>query len=157
MKIGQCKQMKIAILFVGIVAVACNGVTAPNLEIAAQRNDVASIKKLVGSGTPVDATDKHGYTALHVAAGEGNDDAVKELLALGAKVDSRSELGETPLWDAANEGRISTVRLLLEHGATPNPANNEGHSLGDRIRSLDQVGEGKPSYKEILGLLGEHH
>jgi len=141
------------LVLIALFCVGCHAVTAPDLQTAAEHNDSASIKALVAKGTPVDQPARHGYTALHTAAFEGNDDAVQTLLSLGANIEARNELGNTPLFEAATQGHASTVRILLDHGANRNPTNYGGHSLIDMLPSLERVGLGKPTYKEILGLL----
>jgi len=54
----------------------------------------------------VDAADKNGRTALHVAAANGHFQVVEELLSWGADVNKAAKGGQTPLHTAAFWGRI---------------------------------------------------
>ncbi|GLC33827.1 hypothetical protein PLESTM_000123800 [Pleodorina starrii] len=62
----------------------------------------------------LDAVDKAGRTALHVAAEYGCADAAAELLQLGASVTRRDADGATPLHVAATYGRAAITSLLAK-------------------------------------------
>ena len=69
-----------------------------NLWVAADRDDVATIKELIGNGTvKVDQRDHMGRTALTLAAMNCNDKAVKVLLDLGADPLIKDETGKMAL------------------------------------------------------------
>ncbi|MCE9595761.1 MAG: ankyrin repeat domain-containing protein [Planctomycetes bacterium] len=94
-----------------------DGVTP--LMLAACYEDVAAVRALLeagGAGADVDATSKHGLTALMCAVGDV--EKTRMLLERGAKVDARSELGFTALLLAAGHADgLGALKLLLEHGA----------------------------------------
>ncbi|XP_034190720.1 palmitoyltransferase Hip14 [Osmia lignaria lignaria] len=94
---------------------------------AAQYNDLDRVKALLKKGTPIDAEDFAGYTALHYAARNGNDDICKFLIENGAAVNARTRCGRaTPLHRAAMQGHSQIVRLLLKSGANPNLQDADG-------------------------------
>ena len=85
-------------------------------------------------GSPINAANDVGQTALHAAAYVGADSVIQFLVESGARMDVMDTLGQTPLSIASNvitEGlgdnfplkprtlRESTVALLLKLGATP--------------------------------------
>jgi ankyrin repeat protein len=59
----------------------------------------------------VDAVDKHGNTALHVAARRARPDILPELAALNARAKNRD--GETPFHVAARAGLPHNVETML--------------------------------------------
>lgn len=94
-----------------------------DIELALQ-----AVKALVEMGVELNATDKSGRTAMHLAAFTGADAVVQYLAEQGAQVDVKNKNGETP-WTMASgikPGRggeygihESTAELLVKLGATP--------------------------------------
>jgi ankyrin repeat protein len=87
----------------------------------------------------VDASDKYGITALHIAACTANCKVAQMLIERTAAINSRDDEGRTPLhyamrddmpgW-AESEQKLHDifhcVRLLLDHGASAEAQNNHG-------------------------------
>ncbi|HHH76426.1 MAG TPA: hypothetical protein ENL03_05320, partial [Phycisphaerae bacterium] len=91
------------------------------LHKAAQRGNVREIKRLLESGTEVDAKDHEERTPLYLAAAYGRDEAVEILLKHDANVDGQSfEAGVTALFGAVQNNRIKSARILIEYGADVN-------------------------------------
>ncbi len=65
----------------------------------------------------VNATDKHGKTALIRAAEEGRPEVVKALIAQGANVNAKTNKGVTATMIAFNRSEDEVVQLLKEAGA----------------------------------------
>ncbi|AVK77134.1 Ankyrin repeat domain containing protein [Pandoravirus macleodensis] len=63
------------------------------LHVAAVKNDVSLIKKLVAAGAPLDAVDKKGNAPIVMAAHVGATEAVSALMELGADVNTRDGRG----------------------------------------------------------------
>jgi ankyrin repeat protein len=90
------------------------------------------IAHAIQSGVPVDARDRQGRTALHVAAEEVHLFTAMLLIAKGANPNARDRQGRTPLHLAADgerrtEGeRFQIVKLLLAKGADPRAADDAG-------------------------------
>jgi len=84
---------------------------------AATGGDVDVGKLLVYAGARIDAQDREGRTALHVAAGHGHVEMVAWLLENGANMDARDGQGRTPLRIAIERKHAGVANLLREHGA----------------------------------------
>ncbi|XP_063716937.1 transient receptor potential cation channel subfamily A member 1 homolog isoform X3 [Symsagittifera roscoffensis] len=65
----------------------------------------------------VNAKDKYGCTALHMASYKGNKAAVVDLLQCGADIECKDSTEMTPLHMAASYGFYEIVQILLDHGA----------------------------------------
>ncbi|KAJ3019819.1 UNVERIFIED_CONTAM: hypothetical protein HDU68_010490 [Siphonaria sp. JEL0065] len=72
---------------------------------------VASL--LLEKGANVDALDKCGKSALHLAAEKGCKEIVRELLQYSANVNSRSSIGWTPILSAVDHDQHDVVDILL--------------------------------------------
>jgi ankyrin repeat protein len=83
-------------------------------------NNVEKLKRLIATGTNINATDAAGRTALWHAV-EGNYiECTTTLLDCKADVDKADMDGITPLCDALFQGSVECVRLLLHYGANVN-------------------------------------
>ncbi|MGL5721513.1 MAG: ankyrin repeat domain-containing protein [Brevinema sp.] len=80
---------------------------------AVELNMVPEVMKMVNEGADVNAKDRMGYTALHIASWNGNNELVEYLLRLGANPNVITPSGNTPLKFASPSVR----RLLLQYGA----------------------------------------
>lgn len=93
---------------------------ARGLVDAAAAGDVASLRRLVGEGVPVDASVFGDGTALISAARNGHLAAVDALLELGAQPDQPSAGEGNPLIVAAARGHLPVVKRLTAAGADVN-------------------------------------
>jgi ankyrin len=84
---------------------------------AAQRNDIAALRGMVGKRIDVNAPQPDGTTALHWAAHWNDVEAVKLLIGAGAKASTTNRFGASPLSEAATSGNAALVKILLEAGA----------------------------------------
>jgi ankyrin repeat protein len=65
---------------------------------AAQRNDIAAVRRMAGSGWPVDTRGQHHATALHWAGFHGNAEMARVLLQHGAPINLKGDdFDGTPL------------------------------------------------------------
>lgn len=80
---------------------------------ASEDDDPAGVQLLLKSRARVDARDREGRTALHVAAYAGNEAIVAELLEAGADPAAADARQRTPLMEAVRGGRLPIVELLL--------------------------------------------
>ncbi len=55
---------------------------------AAAKGDIAQVKSLLSKGADVNAKDKFGWTALHIATAQGSQDVVKLLIAGGGDINT---------------------------------------------------------------------
>lgn len=107
-----------------------------------------SVVTFLLGGADVNARDKDGATALHVAVTQGNDIAtvctlgrepflgecsnemiIRFLIGNGADINARNASGETPLMVAAAKGNITAMRLLLERGAVITQRDDAGYTV----------------------------
>jgi len=84
----------------------------------------------------VNAKDRYGCTALHMASYKGNKAAVVDLLECGADIECKDETDMTPLHLAASYGYTDICRILIEHAA--------------RIYTLDQE-QSTPLHLTVAG------
>jgi ankyrin repeat protein len=85
---------------------------------AAQRGDVATVRKLIAEGVSVNVAQGDGMTALHWAADRGDSALAAVLLRAKANVRATTRIGAyTPLHIAARTGNPAVVRELLAAGS----------------------------------------
>lgn len=87
---------------------------------AAERNDSATVRKLLEQRAKVNAPQADGMTALHWATYHDELDTVKRLLTSGADAKASNRYGVTPLSIACTNGSSAVVDLLLDAGADAN-------------------------------------
>jgi len=111
---------------VGVIALAAalradvDGTTP--LHWAVQRDDPATVAKLLRGGAKPNVANRYGMTPLTLAAINGNAEIVNALLAAGADANGRLPSGETVLMTAARTGSAPVIRALVARGADPNAA-----------------------------------
>jgi ankyrin repeat protein len=87
---------------------------------AAERDDLAAVQRLAGSGADVKAANRYGITPLSLACTNGDAAMIELLLKAGAGANDATPGGETALMTAARTGKVEAVSVLLAHGADPN-------------------------------------
>ena len=88
---------------------------------AAQSGLVDAVKKHLAAGVDVNAKNKGGYTALHLASKKGHVEVAEVLLEAKADIAAASKSGKTALHYVANyNGNLDLAKLLLDAGADPN-------------------------------------
>lgn len=93
----------------------------PALAKAADKNDLATMRRLLASGTDPNIHDTEQWdrmTPLMHAAYRGNVPACKALLSRGAKIELKDDNGFTALTYAAMNQKQSVFDLLLSRGAS---------------------------------------
>ncbi|UZP43317.1 hypothetical protein NXS19_011133 [Fusarium pseudograminearum] len=85
------------------------------LYLAACCNSSQVVQILIDRGADVAATNRKGFTPLHVAR---NADIARILIQSGAVVDARANDGRTPLHLAADSDILEVIDILLDMGAT---------------------------------------
>merc|ERR1712224_171924 len=100
---------------------------------AAQRDDVAMLRRLLSASVSPSFGNKAGQTALHIACIWGNATAVRTLIAAGADLNKKNQLsGATPLHMCASFDRVDIAkrlectRLLVAAGADLRATNRGG-------------------------------
>eukprot|EP01043_Picozoa_sp_COSAG02_P036274 COSAG02_NODE_2646_length_8338_cov_5.543634_3_plen_192_part_00 len=91
---------------------------------SARQGDLEGVKQALADGVPVDAMNKKGWNALHVAAQDGHREIVQALIDAGADVNIQFNKAWSPLAFAAefandNEGGLESVIALVDAGADP--------------------------------------
>ncbi|MCC8153386.1 MAG: ankyrin repeat domain-containing protein, partial [Tannerellaceae bacterium] len=88
------------------------------LGIAANQDDIAAVRFLLGKGADVNLKNREEYTPLHHAARNGNKEMVELLLKNGATgINDPTTNQYTPLWLAAWSGNKDLVCYLLQQDA----------------------------------------
>jgi hypothetical protein len=96
-----------------------------DLREAAYENDLAAVQAFLAHGADLEARDRDGDTALHMAAIQAGPAVIAALIAAGADPDARSTGGQTPLFHAAEHGNLPAVKALLAAGADVNARNKD--------------------------------
>ncbi|EDQ88003.1 uncharacterized protein MONBRDRAFT_26716 [Monosiga brevicollis MX1] len=106
---------------------------APVLVFLIERGaPVKQLEPALKAGAYVNAQDKGGQTALHVAALSQKDEIVLRLIKENANIDARDLDKWTPLHLAALHCHWSTVALLASSGADVNATDGQGVALVHR-------------------------
>jgi len=85
---------------------------------AAQKGDLAAVKKLIAQGADVNIAQGDGMTALHWAAQRGDADMAAALIKAHANVKATTRIGNyTPLHVASRDANGTVVRELVAAGA----------------------------------------
>ena len=100
----------------------------PLLADAAEADNLTEVRRLIESGTRLDANQPDGMTALHWATYHNNTDMVRALLESGANAKVTNQYNVTPLTIACRAGNTGVVAALLKAGADPNTRLNGGES-----------------------------
>lgn len=106
----------------------------------------------------LEAEDREGRTALHLASGHrlGSDGTLLALLEAGGNIEARTCLGETPLHGACKALRVSAVQQLLRFGADEGAVDRDGRTPSAMASDLLQSqcpGMFRDMLKIILQLL----
>jgi hypothetical protein len=88
----------------------------PLLRAAAERGDVAEVRRIVSAGTPVDLKDEAGRTALLLATGNGHTEVARVLIEAGADINAQAANMDTPWMLAGARGRHEILALMLPKG-----------------------------------------
>jgi hypothetical protein len=92
------------------------------------KGDRAGTEFVLDSGTPVDARDVNGDSALIIAARNGDPLMLDLLLERGADPDGQNRYGTTALMAASQEGYPRLVLRLLEAGAWVNTVDDRNRN-----------------------------
>ena len=123
----------------------------PLLKICRFKGAVKVVQQMLEYGANVDAEDRYGLTALHIAAQCSDKATVRLLIAHGGNVNVHSQLestSKTPLSTAAYHGNVAILRVLLEHAAQVDIMFGHGESILHVAARKDNA--------EILRILLEH-
>ncbi|KAF2361846.1 Ankyrin repeat-containing domain [Trinorchestia longiramus] len=86
------------------------------LHLAVQKDDVLAVQNLLKSGyRQVDARNKKGQTAIHIACLNGNELIIEELLKANAKLKVIDSNGLSPMHYLCRINKASLLKLLLIH------------------------------------------
>lgn len=77
----------------------------------------------------LDASDKRGFTALHIAALVSCDKAVRLLAEAGSDINSRNTRDYSPLHEAALSNSYTVASALISHGAQVNAVDSESRQI----------------------------
>jgi ankyrin repeat protein len=94
---------------------------------AAQRDDAAAVRRLLGANADVNVAQGDGMTALHWAAFHDDREMAEVLLARGANIHSRTRNGGlTPLLVAAGNGNATVLEAIVKAGADVQSRSSDG-------------------------------
>jgi uncharacterized protein len=107
-----------------VLAASALDAAAPDTRLpeAARAADREAVDRLIAAGTPVDAAEPDGTTALHWAVYHDDLAMTGRLLDAGANVNAANRNGATPLTLACTNAGTAIVDRLLKAGADPSVA-----------------------------------
>jgi uncharacterized protein len=117
----RAAPLVIFVMALGVALIADVDGTTP-LHWAVERDDAATVVKLLHDGAQPNAANRYGMTPLTLAAINGNAQIADALLQAGADPNGRLPSGETVLMTAARTGSAPVIRALIARGADPNAA-----------------------------------
>ncbi len=100
--------------------------TGDALIAAAEAGDLATLRRLLDAGTPVDGRDARQRTALLAAAHANRVDAARLLIERGANVNAKDDIHDSPFLYAGAQGRLEILLLTLNAGADLKSTNRYG-------------------------------
>ncbi|MES2626166.1 MAG: ankyrin repeat domain-containing protein, partial [Pseudomonadota bacterium] len=104
---------------IGLLLTMSAGSYAGPLADAAQKGDLAVVRKLIQDGVNVDEPQVDGATALHWAVNENDEPMSQLLIDAGADVNVRNRVGAPVILSAAVNGNARILEMLLQAGADP--------------------------------------
>ncbi|MDG3006140.1 ankyrin repeat domain-containing protein [Paludisphaera mucosa] len=116
------------LLFLIVAGAGAGGLESP-LPDAAEKQNSAAVRKLVGQGVDVNQAQVDGMTALHWAAHHDDLETARFLVAAKADVKRANRYEVTPLSLACTNGNAAMVELLLGAGADPNTRLRGGETV----------------------------
>ena len=93
---------------------------------AAERGELAVVRKLFADGARIDARDQRGRTALLAATQRNRVEVARFLIQEGADVNAKDFIQDTPFLYAGAEGRIEILKMTLAAGANLKDINRYG-------------------------------
>lgn len=117
---------------------------------AAERGEVAEVRRLIAAGGNVNAQDENRNSAYLVAGARGHLEVLKLALAAGADLKATNRYGGTALIPACHYGHVDTVRELLKTKIDIDHVNNLGWTA---LLEAVILGDGGPRHVEIVELL----
>ncbi|XP_059834383.1 putative ankyrin repeat protein RF_0381 isoform X1 [Hypanus sabinus] len=122
-------------------------------EMGVQRK-VQCLEFLIRNGVDINAVDKQGDSALHLAACKDNcNDLLMLLPANNAEVNTLNRDHSTPLFHAVQASNYYGTSLLIQHGVNTKKANNQGFRAFDLIQDYQEWIESGFFTNEITSLL----
>jgi len=93
---------------------------------AVTAGDALAVQRELDAGTPVDARDGRGRTALLVATDRDHVEVARVLIAAGADVNAKDDIQDSPYLYAGAEGRLDILKLTMANGADLASTNRYG-------------------------------
>jgi ankyrin repeat protein len=117
----------------------------PPLVKSIKSGDVKTSKDLLAQGKELNAQDRNGSTALHVAIATANRELYLELLERGANPNLCDKKGSSVLHLAAKQDDVFWIEKALEHGGNPNQPNTGNRHFPDSTPLHYAINARKPA------------
>ncbi len=109
------------------------------IEDAIYHDDMERFKELVNSLESINAQDKYGWSALHLAIRRGRIKMVEWLLESGANINIQDNSGWTPLMEAVMDDFAEIAKLLVDRGADLSIQNKRGATAAMLAQKFGRV------------------
>jgi len=88
------------------------------------------IEAAIAAGADINAKDKLGYTALHLAIKNKKAELIHKLITMeGIDLNAKTNKGFTPMLVAAWKGNLATVQVLIKQGADIKATDTAGRNV----------------------------
>lgn len=124
------------------------------LMIAAARDNVEALDKLIDCGASIDMQDYAGATALFYAVRSNSARCVKRLVDKHCNVEITDDIGTTAIFSAARLRNKECLQIMVDAGANVAIKDNYGFGVIDHVNTLDNGLNHLGSYDEIRKILG---
>jgi ankyrin repeat protein len=141
------EEIAVALVKEGADVSARNQLHETPLHLAAQKNSVSFINKLLRHGADLRAKDNSGRTVMHWAVENEDPDVIKRLAALGLGVNEPDDSGKLALHYAAELDCTTAIPTLVMLGANILATCHDGKT------ALDLADRAGASYETIIALL----
>jgi hypothetical protein len=121
-----------------------------------QRDEPATVRRLLKQGANVEARDQNGFTPLVLATSSGLTSTVTVLLEAGANTEAKDDDGSTPLMRSAIVGNAAIAKILIRSGANVEARDDGGRTplILAAFYSEEDDPEGYQQREVVQSLLG---
>ena len=145
-----------AILLVVMMLSGCASLQERNASLlkAATAGDTATVKRMLESGADINARDRFGDTALHLALKQRHAETVALLISRSPNINLPNALGDTPLHISVYTNQPDLSSDLRKKGASDSSLNQYGLNPAE-MQSVPETESAVIAVAQLLGPSGQ--